>query len=447
MTTIQTMQDAENIIYQSYLRAHPHIHKMKDAEVRKPGLTRKLLDLLGSPDNNERFVLVTGSKGKGSTSMILASLLQFHGLKVGLFTSPHLISFNERIRINGKPIADEDFIRFSNQMLPAFMEIEKDLPSTEYQGPVGLALAIAVMYFKEQKTDINIIECGRGGEYDDTNVLSNEWAILTSIMEEHTRQLGPTIYDIVKHKLGIVKESTKSVIIGQQEPFLKEYISKQLKYFAGDLLIYDNDFSASQISVDKSGTSFNVKTAKATYTKMTLPLLGAFQAYNAATAISACEAILDQPLKEASIIHCFGQLEWPGRCEVIAQNPTVIVDGAINRESAHYVKEVIQSFGKNNVISIVGVPQDKDYKGVIDTVASFSEKVILSKPDISHLSFPTDALSYAKTIHNHVDETEWLADAVNLVKKDAFDILLIIGTQTFIGNAKRIYMKEQEPPH
>ncbi|MGV3464518.1 MAG: bifunctional folylpolyglutamate synthase/dihydrofolate synthase [Heyndrickxia sp.] len=445
MTTIQTMHDAENLIYQSYLRAHPHIQKVKDEEVRKPALTRKLLNSLGSPDKNEKYVLVTGSKGKGSTSMILASLLQFHGLKVGLFTSPHLISFNERIRINGTPIPNEDFTRFSNNMLPAFTKIEKDLSSTEYQGPVGLALAIAVMYFKEQKTDINIIECGRGGKYDDTNVLSNEWAILTSIMKEHTLQLGPTIYDIAKHKLGIVKEATQTVIIGKLEPFLKKYISQQLQSVAGDLRIYDKDFSAGKISVDKNGTSFNVSTALATYAKMKFPLLGTFQAYNAATAISACEAILHQPLKEESIIRCFGQLEWPGRCEIIAQNPTVIVDGAINRESAQYVKEVIQSFGKNKVISIVGVPHDKDYKGVIDIVASFSEKIFVSKPDISHLTFPSDALAYAKTIHNHVDETEWLEDAVNLVKKDSFDILLIIGTQTFIGNAKRIYMKKQEP--
>jgi len=180
---------------------------------------------------------------------------------------------------------------------------------------------------------------------------------------------------------------------------------------------------------------------------MTFPLLGSFQAYNAATAISACEAILHQPLKEESIMSCFRQLEWPGRCEIVAQNPTVIVDGAINRESAQYVKEVIQSFGKHKVISIVGVPHDKDYKGVIDIVASFSEKIFLSKPDISHLTFPMDALSYAKTLHHHAEETEWLADAVKLVNKEIFDILLIIGTQTFIGNAKRIYIKKQEPSH
>ncbi|MBB2479916.1 hypothetical protein H5P36_06900 [Bacillus sp. APMAM] len=445
MTPILTMQDAENLIYQSYLRAHPHITKTKDEEVRKPYLTRKLLDLLKNPDSGEKYVLVTGSKGKGSTSMMLASLLQYHGLKVGLFTSPHLIRFNERIRLNGKPITSEDFIRLSTKMLPAFSAIEKDLSPTEYQGPVGLALAIAVMYFKEHKTDINIIECGRGGKYDDTNVLYNEWAVLTSVMEEHTRQLGPTIFDIVKHKLGIVKEETKSVIIGRQEPFLIKDIYQQLQGFSGHLQMYDKDFSANQIKLDKSGTSFSVKTSKANYSKVTLPLLGSFQAFNAATALNACEEILRHPLKEDSIKNCFQQLEWPGRCEIVSQKPTIIVDGAINRESAQYVKEVLQSFGKNKVISIVGVPEDKDYKGVIETVASFSKKIFISKPDISHLTFPTDALSFAKTIHVNVEETEWLADAVNLVKKDSFDILLIIGTQTFISNAKRIFMQKQEP--
>ncbi|MBS4174999.1 Mur ligase family protein [Bacillus sp. FJAT-49736] len=441
MPKITTMLAAENLIYQSYLRAHPNIQETEDAKVRLPHLTRRLLDMIGSPESGQRFVLVTGSKGKGSTSMLLASLLQYHGLKVGLFTSPHLVQFNERIRLDGKPISDVDFIRLSNKLQPAIKEIEKNLSSTEYQGPVGLALAIAVMFFQENNTDINIIECGRGGTFDDTNVLQNEYAVITPIMEEHISQLGPTVFDIVKHKLGIVKDSTKSVIIGKQEPFIEEFMSRELQSFSGETFLYSEDYEAKQIKVDKNGTSFSVHLKERTYSEMILSLLGSFQAYNAAAAIKACEAILRQPLNEKRIQNCFLQLEWPGRCEIISHNPTVIVDGAINRESAKYIQEVIQSFGNNEVISIVGVPEDKDYKGVIETIAAISKKVIISKPDISHHTFPTDAYSFAKAIHKNASETEWLADAIDLISNDHFDILLIIGTQTFIGNAKRIFIK------
>jgi dihydrofolate synthase / folylpolyglutamate synthase len=444
MSTLTTMLDAENLIYQSFLRAQPHIQSKKDEKVRKPQHTRHLLDLLGSPDAGQKFVLVTGSKGKGSTSMFLASLLQHHGFKVGLFTSPHLVKFNERIRLNGKPISDHDFIRFSNKIRKDFETIEKNLSPSEYQGPIGIALTIAALYFKENNTDINIIECGRGGKFDDTNVLKNEWAVITSLMEEHITQLGPSIFDIVKHKLGISKEMTKFVTIGKQEPFIKEYISQKLKDFAGNINYYEDDYFAEHIHMGMTGTLFSVKTKRQDYKSIHLPLLGAFQAFNAAAAINTCESILNQPLNEKSIHTCFRTIEWPGRCEILSQNPTVIVDGAINKESALYVKEVIQIFGNKKITSIVGIPQDKDYKGVIHTVSAFSNKLIITKPDISHLSFPADAFPYAKTVHTNVLETEWLAEAITISESDGdTDIILIIGTQTLIGNAKRLYTNKE----
>ncbi|HSU78986.1 MAG TPA: bifunctional folylpolyglutamate synthase/dihydrofolate synthase, partial [Candidatus Angelobacter sp.] len=125
---IQTQKEAEDMIYRSYLRAVDHITEKLDERVRKPELTRKLLEMVGAPDQGQKFILVTGSKGKGSTSRLISSLLSHMGYKVGLFTSPHLFQFNERIRVDGKAIPEDDFIRLSNKIQPAFEKIEAELP-------------------------------------------------------------------------------------------------------------------------------------------------------------------------------------------------------------------------------------------------------------------------------------------------------------------------------
>lgn len=130
------------------------------------------------------------------------------------------MKYTERIRINGQAISDEDFIRLSRDIAKPFHNIEASIADDEYQGPIGISLAIATLYFRENKTDINVIECGRGGLYDDCNILNNEYAVITSIMMEHTQNLGPNIEDIISHKLGIIKGTTRFAYISEQPEYL-----------------------------------------------------------------------------------------------------------------------------------------------------------------------------------------------------------------------------------
>lgn len=437
---IKSMKEAEDLVYHSYIRAIGNIQERDDAKVRRPELTRKLFQSLHSPDQGQRYVLVTGSKGKGSTSRMISSILAQLGYKVGLFSSPHLVHFNERIRINGKAISDEDFIRLSNQIEKPVLEIEEKLHPNQYLGPIGINLAIAVLYFKENDTDINVIECGRGGRFDDTNILQNEYAVITPIMEEHLPDLGPRLENIVFHKTGIVKPNTKAVYISEQIgtlSMIKEHLEElpAVKKF-----FYNMDFLANHISLDSNGTSFNIQTSKASYQNLSLPLLGGFQAVNAATAVKICEDIIDGEIPFETLFHCFQSLQWPGRCEVIDHNPTVILDGAINRQSALYLQDVLLSIGSSKIVSIIGVPADKDYKGVIRVISEFSEKIIITKPDISHLIFPDDAGEYAKSLLPSSCETGLLENAITLAKHEPdVDTILIAGTQTLIANAKRLW--------
>lgn len=436
-----SQSQVEDMIYSSYLRAINNITETLDEQVRRPELTRTLLDLVGSPDRDQQYILVTGSKGKGSTSRFISSLLSHLGYKVGLFTSPHLVDFNERIRIDGQAISTDDFVRLGNVVREGFQTIEDQLGADEYQGPVGVGLAIAALYFKENHTDFNVIECGRGGRFDDTNVLKNDWAVITPIMEEHVANLGPDLNSITLHKLGIVKNKATKAYISRQKSSVLATIKENLT--SNSVQYYEEQFWADSITITPIGTTFDVRTNQAIYLSLTIPLLGQFQALNAATAIALCEDITGGPLDRELVINCFAKLQWPGRCEVICHDPLTIIDGAIHKESAAYLAELIQLVNPDrsrDVTSIIGVPKDKDYLGVIEVMSTVSEQLIVTKPDISHLSFPTDALRVAKRFIEKSSEFPYLEDALTHIKaRSSSEIIVIVGTQTFIGNAKRLF--------
>ncbi|MFC4619349.1 bifunctional folylpolyglutamate synthase/dihydrofolate synthase [Camelliibacillus cellulosilyticus] len=434
---IDSMKTAEDLIYRSFMRAKDHMPNAGDAVTRNIGFTRKLLASIGQPDYGGRFILVTGSKGKGSTARLIASLLSHHGCRVGLFTSPHLVDFTERIRVDGRAIPEPDFIRMMNQLKDPIKEIDGALSPSQYIGPIGIALSAALVYFREKKTDINVIECGRGGRYDETNVLENQWAVLTPIMGVHLKELGPTVIDVTDHKLGIVKQATETVVVGKQMPTIEAHIRRQLPkktvYYAGESL------QATGVHLDRQGTHFTVQTDLQTYPDLKLPLLGTFQAENAAVAVKLCEAVLGMRLKRDKTRQAFASIQWPGRCEIIAQNPTVMVDGAINRESAQYLEDVVQAIGASKVVSLVAVPEDMDYQGVLAICDRFSDRIIVTEPTHSHKVFPKDAAAVARRMnpaHLAIKPLEKAVQYANTLKPD---LLLIIGTQTYIGEAKKLW--------
>lgn len=460
--SITQQREAEDMIYRSYLRAASSLPLAGDDVVRKPVLTRRLLDGIGAPDRGRRFVLVTGSKGKGSTSRLISSLLGHMGYKVGLFTSPHLVNYRERIRIGGRAIGEADFVRLARRVEPAWEAIERSLGASEYQGPVGVSLAIAVAWFAEQDTDIDVVECGRGGRYDDTNVLANEWAVITPILEEHVRELGPGIGDIVRHKLGIVKAAGTRVYVGTQRDDVRARIEAELEAARTEMREPDGwpgkgqratfaseSFAAERIALSPNGTSFDVRTDRACYRGLSLPLLGAYQAENAAVAVKLCEDVAGAALGLTSVASCFAGLQWPGRCEIVSREPLTIVDGAIHRDSAAYLVRVVRSLGLGEnarIAAVVGVPRDKDYAGVIAALAGVADRILVTRPDVSHLTFPEDALDVARQYCPDGSAAyPLLADALEAIRADPPpDCILIVGTQTLIGNAKRVYGQGME---
>lgn len=464
-THMRTAGEVEQWIYASYMAAKDHIVVTLDAHVRRPQLTRFLLDRLGSPDRHGYNVMITGSKGKGSTAVLLASILQKHGWRVGLFTSPHLTRFTERIRVNGKVIPDDVFTRIGQQVKEAAAPLISSLKPHEYMGPMGLTAAIAALYFQEQQTEINVWECGRGALWDDVNQLHHEGAIVTPIMEEHLTYLGPELKDVVKHKIGIVTPSVCDVWIGRQEArvlhLMQALATKHTS--AAKTIFLGEDVDVDDVCSGINGTRFSMRmTGDALlddgHASFTLPLLGAFQADNAALAVAAAAGVVrrlqsthSHPRGSFSIQQvqqAFDDVRWPGRLERLSQDPMIFVDGAIHRLSAQYVADLLSSLTRHRGVLIIGVPKDKDYVGVIEVLAPLARQVILTAANRDCLNFPSDAIRVAKRFCSQVEFKERAAGAfqTGLLELKAGEWMGIVGTQSLVGEAYTFFKGREMTP-
>ncbi|QFT90075.1 Folylpolyglutamate synthase [Bacillus sp. THAF10] len=440
--TFHTMKDAIPFLYSSLLKAKPYQREENDAHTRAPHLTRMLLEELSLLPSAEKTILVTGSKGKGSTSRMIAAILQGMGWRVGLFTSPHLVDFNERIRVNGKSISDERFLAHLNRHAPHINEIAKTIKNPQhYLGPTGILLSLALAHFEETETDINVIEIGRGGLYDDTNVLDNKWAVISKVMLEHLGFLGHTMTDIAFHKSGIVKNMTEHTIVGKQSEDASFALKKQLGERPS---YYGYHFWPTLRNAELGCTHFDLVTPLKNYRNLPLSLMGTFQVENASLAIRTCETIIGSGLDERLLKETFSRLRWPGRLEVISKDPFIILDGSINRESAVYLKEVLPLVNTTKVATIIGVPENKDYEGVIEVCSTFSDLLVVTTPDNSHKSFPADALEVARRYHPGAIEVDLLSNAVKMAMAEKATCIFVVGTQSMIGSAKEIWRDRLE---
>lgn len=439
---VQNLEEALEVVYGPYNRARPFIRFGDgDAVVRRPELTRRLLDLAGQPDRGQPVVLVTGSKGKGSVSRLIAALLEEHGLRIGLFTSPHLVEFTERIRVNGKAVSEGRLLRYLNEILPRIEQVQSGLTPEAYLGPVGISLALAMLVFRDEKTDLNVIECGRGGTYDDANVLDHKWAVITPVMDEHLLSLGPTIVQVAEHKAGIIKAGQRAAFSAKQNDPVMEVLQKRASDCGVRLHTAGTGFGARDVSLTRYGTKARVFTRNKDYGAITLPLLGTFQADNASLAIAVAEEICSGNLGTEKVRQALAGVRWPGRCEIMAQRPTVLVDGTINRASAKYLVEIIGGLGLKPVISVVGITAEKDYRGVLAALGPISEVVILTRAPGAQHPFPDDGAEVAGAYCSRVLSTPSLEDAVREAKLMAGPegLVCVAGTQHIIGQAQKIW--------
>ena len=343
----------------------------------KPGLDRirELCDKLGNPQNDLKFIHVTGTNGKGSVCAMLSSILLEAGYKVGMYTSPYVREFNERMRINGKNIPNYD-LTILTERVKKFADKMADRP-TEFE----LITAIALEYFKKEECDVVVLEVGMGGRLDATNIIGRPLlSVITGVSVDHTAFLGNTVEQIASEKAGIIKSGSPSLYGGESleaEAVISSEANKKQS------ILCKTDYSALKIQkMGLDGTSFSYKDRQS----ITIHMLGEYQPRNAAIVLDAIDILNNGGMKisEEAVRRGLEKSFWPARFEIIAKNPTVIFDGAHNPQGVEAaVKSIKDYFGNRRVVILSGVLRDKDYQSIAKSISQVAEQVYTITPDNS----------------------------------------------------------------
>ena len=298
---------------------------------------RRLMEAMGDPQRTYPVVHVTGTNGKGSTSRLITLLLQAQGLVVGTYTSPHLESVNERVAVGGAPIADDELAG----VLASLEELERFLLRQGGAGALAsaptwfeLLTAAALRHFADEAVSAAVVEVGVGGMVDATNVVDAAVAVLTNVELDHVDVLGGTRASIAREKAGIVKAGS-IVVVGETDPDLVEIVAERGRTVGAEALWRrDLDFACTANELAHGGRQLDLRTPGAGYEGLFLPLHGAHQGDNAAVAVAAAEAFFGSPLAEEVVAEAFAEATVPGRLEVVARHPVVVLDGAHNPAGA-----------------------------------------------------------------------------------------------------------------
>lgn len=346
---------------------------------------RRLMSLLGKPQNFFHSIHITGTNGKGSTATIIASILKESGFRVGLYTSPHLASFTERIRINNLPISETDVVRLTLYIREAIAKV--DIKPTFFE----FVTAMAFYYFVREKVDWAVVEAGMGGRLDATNVLLPEVSIITNIGLDHKEFLGESISDIAFEKASIIKP-TIPVVTATHHPEALEVVGRIAKNCGSKIHIYDKDFKSTLIAMDDKHIIFDYISTSLSpthtnsyrkYNNLSIPLSGKHQLYNVSSSIRACEILIQKGfhISNDAINKGLLNLNLEGRLEWVSETPPIIIDSAHNPEAAqalaNTVKEVFLDFKK--IILIIGIMKDKDIEGILKPLLQVSDTIILTK--------------------------------------------------------------------
>jgi dihydrofolate synthase/folylpolyglutamate synthase len=410
-----------------------YIHSVK-WQGSKPGLqrTRALLAALGNPEQKLKFVHVAGTNGKGSVCACVSSVLSAAGYVTGLYTSPHLVSFNERMQTDGVMITDAELELLTDEIRP-FADAMEDSP-TEFE----LITAIAMNYFVMKRCDIVVLEVGLGGELDSTNVIETpEVAVVSAIGLDHTAELGETLAEIAAAKAGIIKPGGIAAIYGGQPEIDAVFESRCLEVGAR---LRKTDFTRLTVrSADLDAIRFDFSPIKDIY----LPLIGSYQPKNAALAITALECLRERGynISDGDVARGLGGVRWPGRFEVLCRKPLFILDGAHNTHGMGATAESLRDiFNGRGFIFIVGVMADKDVSGMMDCIAPLAREFIATRPAIPRAM---EARALARILDRYgapVTFREQVGDAVALALKRAHGGgygVCALGSLYFSGDIKK----------
>ena len=337
-----------------------------------------LLADLNNPQDGRLTIHIAGTKGKGSTAAMVASILETAGHSCGLFTSPHLYSWQERINVGGHPISQKDFIRLVNLLKPLIEKINHDARFgclTTFE----VLTAMAFLYFQEKGAGFQVLETGMGGRLDATNVVTPDVCVLTSISLDHTQVLGGTLAKIAREKAGIIKPGC-TVVSAPQAPAAGSVIRTRCREVSAQLIQVGVDIKWVPMRSNLTAQTFQVAGQLGKY-RVRLPLLGDFQMENAALAVAAIETLKRQGISidDGDIKLGIGRVKWPARMQILGKSPLIIIDGA---HHVYSIRRMVESIRKHFVYTrayvIFGSSNDKDVAGMAGELEKFADGLILT---------------------------------------------------------------------
>ncbi len=395
---------------------------------------KRILSALGNPQENFTSIHVAGTNGKGSVASALSSILHESGYKVGLYTSPHLVRFNERICINNCQISDADVVK----SYKAVQQVHHgDRSPTFFE----FATAMALYEFGRQKVEWAVIETGMGGRYDATNIITPAISIITNVSMEHRDYLGNTLAQITREKAGIIKQRTPVVTAVKQKQ-AQSVVQRVAHKKSAPVFMLGKDFTVRR---NRTGY-FSYYGIENTWHDLQTPLLGHYQVQNAALALAASELLnkLKAEISFKSIKNGLTKTRWPGRLEIVSDKPLVILDGAHNLIAARNLSKFLAANLVNRrIILVVGILDDKPYESMLKSLLPVCSRAIITRAKTDRALPPQKLYATAKKIISDVTTVADVAKAAKHAIETAGpdDVVCIAGSLYVVGEAKEAIEK------
>jgi len=400
--------------------------------------TANLLKAFGNPHRGQKYIHIGGTNGKGSVAAMVESVLMKSGLRVGFYSSPHLVRFTERFRINGKEMAPEKAAAIADELIKV---IKPAHPPTFFE----VTTAMALIYFARENVDISIMEVGMGGRLDATNVIRPLLSVITNISLEHQFFLGSHLMDIAKEKGGIIKRGVDLVTAANQPRIIRlfESICEEKK---ASLWRVGKD-----VRYRSNGSRLNYYGLRRNFKGVELGLKGKFQKRNAALSIAAIELLERKGYGFAShdIVQGLKHTKWPGRMHVISQEPIIILDGAHNPEAIRTMAHSLGSeFSGRRLILVIGVMEDKDVGKILKGILPMADYVFYTRPAYYRAASPERLMKEGSTLGKPGRIVPKISDALDMAREmaDSTDLILVSGSLFTVGEAMTYFDPDRYRP-
>lgn len=400
--------------------------------------TTNLLEAFGNPHKSQRYIHIAGTNGKGSVAAFIASILKETGLKVGLYSSPHLVRFTERFKINGEEISQNKAKELIEELRTAFSPEE---PPTFFEATTAMAL----VYFARENTDLSIMEVGMGGRLDATNVITPLISGITNISMEHQYFLGDHLLDIAKEKGGIIKEGIDVITAATQSSVIRtlEAIAKER-----DAPLWR---VGKEIGYRTTASGFHYRGLGLRMRGLRLGLTGMLQARNAALALGIIERLVERGIavSEEDIRKGLQNTTWPGRMQVVETSPTILLDGAHNPAALRALARSIRAgFRYRKLVLVIGVMEDKAIGAMMRAIVPLADYLICTRPVYSRAAEPEILMAKALPFGKPGEIAPFLTDALTRAKEiaDPRDLIVICGSLFTVGESLPYFFPEIERP-